>query len=100
MRKQMEGDQTQRRKKARVARDHGRTASEEASSTGASKQREHRSRNERTPRKLPDVRRGKQPSVRQGIAHPNPGAGRPTNERTPKKNPSRKARPSARKRSG
>jgi hypothetical protein len=98
MRKQMEGDQAQRRRKAKTAREKGRSPSADAATTGASKQRDHESRSKSSARTLGHIRRGKQPVLRQVTPQPNPGSGRRTRENTPKKAAPKSARPSARKR--
>lgn len=73
MGKQMEGDNTERRKRAAAARDAGRTPSEEGVTEGASKQRQHLGRSEDAHAERLEARgRGKaDPEHRQ--PHPRPG---------------------------
>lgn len=70
--RQMEGDNRQRRAKAREARRRGRLPSDEAATTGASKQRRHLRRDEEHADKLSAVRRGKQEVIRQRSPEPKP----------------------------
>ena len=63
MRKQMEGDNRQRRRLARLARRLGKRPSELQATTGASKQREHEERDEDHETKLARRRQGKQASA-------------------------------------
>ncbi len=63
MGKQMEGDNRQRRRLARLARKLGKRPSELQATTGASKQREHEERDEDHETKLMRRRQGKQASV-------------------------------------
>jgi hypothetical protein len=70
--KQMEGDNRERRNKAREARDKGNAPSEEGATQGASKQREkvgdvdHRE-------KIETIRKGKQDVIQQNTPEPKPG---------------------------
>jgi hypothetical protein len=72
--KQMEGDNRQRRKKAREAREEGQRPSETGGSLGASKQRtnvqdaEHRE-------KIETIRQGKHKVIRENTPEPKPGYG-------------------------
>jgi hypothetical protein len=59
MSKQMEGDNVERRKRAREAREQGSTPSEEKVTKGASKQRHHLPRSEETETKLMTKDQGK-----------------------------------------
>ena len=59
MRKQVEGDNRERRQRAREARDEGRDASAEGVTTGASKQRAHRQGGESHDDKIASLDRGK-----------------------------------------
>ncbi len=61
MAKQMEGDNAERRKKAREAREQGKTPSAERATTGASKQRKHLGDREDHVTKLRTPREAKQP---------------------------------------
>jgi hypothetical protein len=63
MRKQMEGNNLQRRKKAREARARGKLPSALQLTTGASKQREHVERDEDHDKKVAARRQGKLPSA-------------------------------------
>lgn len=73
MKKQMEGDEEQRRKAAADARDEGKTASEAGATTGASKQRQALSQKADHEDRLRNPGRGKQqPS--QFAAEPRPGS--------------------------
>lgn len=73
--KQMEGDNKQRRRKAREARERGTSPSEENVTTGGSKQREqvgdvgHRE-------KIEKIRQGKQDVIRENTPEPRPGYGK------------------------
>lgn len=71
--KQMEGDNKERRKKAREARDKGRVPSEEASTTGSSKQREHLDDDVSHREKIETIRKGKQDVIQQNTPEPKPG---------------------------
>jgi hypothetical protein len=72
--KQMEGDNSQRRKKAREARDQGRQASEEGATLGASKQRQNVSDTDHRDR-IETIRQGKQKVIRENTPEPRPGYG-------------------------
>lgn len=63
MGKQMEGDNRQRRRLARLARRLGKRPSELQATTGASKQREHEERDEDHETKVMRRRQGKQASA-------------------------------------
>jgi hypothetical protein len=63
MRKQMEGDNRQRRKLARLARLRGKRPSELQVTTGSSKQREHEERDAPHDLKVARRRQGKLPSA-------------------------------------
>ncbi|GAA4089346.1 MULTISPECIES: hypothetical protein [Actinomadura] len=80
VRKKMEGDETQRRKKAREARAAGSSPSAENVTTGASKQPHTRPGQEphRHADRLEDIHRGKQ---QDGGPHPKPGYGVPASKR-------------------
>jgi hypothetical protein len=70
MRKQTEGNEQQRRRAARDARARGRSASEVAATTGASKQDHHVRRKQDHAAKLETLREGKQQE-----RHPQPRPG-------------------------
>lgn len=57
----MEGDEQQKRDRAREAREEGRWPSEDQVTSGASKQRHHLPEDEDHERKLETKRKGKQP---------------------------------------
>lgn len=71
--KQMEGDNRERRKMAKEARDEGKKPSEIGATLGASKQRTEAERNMSHQEKLDLKRQGKQASVRQNTPTANPG---------------------------
>ena len=72
--KKMEGNEEQKRKKAREANERGNLPSEEGSTTGASKQ--HRNaKNEEYSDTLDSKRRGKQDVISQNTPTPKPGYG-------------------------
>jgi hypothetical protein len=77
--KQMEGDNRQRRKKAKEARDRGHSPSEEQVTTGGSKQRQnvgdvgHRE-------KIETIRQGKQDVIQQNTPEPKPGYATPDDD--------------------
>jgi hypothetical protein len=72
--KQMEGDNRQRRRKAKEARDEGNQPADEGATLGASKQRrnvddtDHRSR-------IEQIRKGKQRVIRENTPESRPGYG-------------------------
>lgn len=70
--KEMEGDNRQRRKKAREAREEGKSASEEAATLGSSKQRHHLGGDEEHGEKIDTIREGKQKSVRENTPEERP----------------------------
>jgi hypothetical protein len=72
--KQMEGDNRERRQKAREARDRGNLPSEEAGTTGSSKQREHVKDVEHR-EKIETLRKGKPDVIQQNTPEPKPGYG-------------------------
>ncbi len=63
MPKQMEGDNRERRKKAREAREEGKRPSEEQVTHGSSKQRQHLPEDETHTEKVETIRKGKQPMI-------------------------------------
>ena len=72
-RKKMEGNEEQRRRKARAARAHRERPSAESATTGASKQRQHVSGgDEPHAAKLEKLREGKQPVIARKTPRPNP----------------------------
>jgi hypothetical protein len=80
VRKKMEGDETQRRKKAREAREAGSSPSAEHATTGASKQPHTRPEHERHhhAERLDSIHQGKQQDV---SPNPKPGYGEPGSKR-------------------
>jgi hypothetical protein len=75
--KQMEGDNRERRKKAKEARDEGRLPSEDAATGGSSKQREHVGGDVDHREKIETLRKGKQDVIQQNTPEPKPGYARP-----------------------
>ncbi|HEX7120702.1 MAG TPA: hypothetical protein VF212_18055 [Longimicrobiales bacterium] len=75
--KQMEGDNRQRRGKARRARGRGRLPSEEGVTTGASKQRHHLRDDVDHVEKIETIREGKQAVIRENTPEVRPRS-RPT----------------------
>jgi hypothetical protein len=73
MGKQMEGDNKQRRKKAKEARDRGNLASEENATMGASKQREKADSSDEYPQTLDNIRDGKHRVIRENTPERRPG---------------------------
>lgn len=73
MGKQMEGDNRERRKMAKEAREEGKRPSEIGATTGASKQRQKAPANATHQQKLDLKREGKTPSVRETPPEANPG---------------------------
>lgn len=71
--KQMEGDNRERRKKAKEARDEGKKPSEEAATTGSSQQREHVGDEVDHREKIETIRKGKQDVIAQNTPEPKPG---------------------------
>jgi hypothetical protein len=72
--KQMEGDNKQRRKAAKQARDEGSSASEIGASTGASKQRARSEGNATHQEKIDLKRQGKQDVIRENTPEARPGS--------------------------
>jgi hypothetical protein len=70
--KKMEGNEEQRRQKAREAKRHGSSASEQGASQGASKQRKHLPQDEDHVEKLESIRQGKQSVLAQDVSRPEP----------------------------
>jgi hypothetical protein len=70
--KKMEGNEEQRRQKARQAKRAGRSASEHAATQGASKQRKHLRQDEDHVEKLESIRQGKQPVLGHHASTPQP----------------------------
>jgi hypothetical protein len=75
--KQMEGDNKERRRKAKEARDEGKLPSEDAATSGSSKQREHVSGDMDHREKIETLRKGKQDIIQQNTSEPKPGYARP-----------------------
>jgi hypothetical protein len=73
--KQMEGDNKERRAKAREARERGNAPSEEGSTKGASQQREHVGEDVGHREKIETIRKGKQDVIQQNTPEPKPGYG-------------------------
>ena len=73
--KKMEGNEEQRRKAARRARDRGHDPSAEGKTHGASKQREHLRNKEDHREKLEKIREGKQPVIAENTPEARPGYG-------------------------
>lgn len=71
--KQMEGDNRERRKKAKEARDEGKRPSEEAATTGGSQQREEVGDDVGHREKLETIRKGKQDVIAENTPEPKPG---------------------------
>jgi hypothetical protein len=78
--KQMEGDNRERRKKAREARESDRLPSEEAATTGSSKQREHVQEDIDHRERIETIRKGKQDVIQQNTPEPKPGYGPETDD--------------------
>ena len=78
--KQMEGDNKERRKKAKQARDRGESPSEANATTGSSKQREQVERKEGHADRVENIRKGKHDVIEQNTPEPRPGYGRETDE--------------------
>ena len=78
--KQMEGSEEQKRKNARESRKKGSTPSAEGVTSGASKQRHHKGRDEDHREKVESIRRGKQDVIRENTPEPRPGYGRDEDE--------------------
>lgn len=74
--KQMEGNEEQRRKKAREARDEGKSASEAHGTTGGSQQRHHEEQDAGHREKIERIREGKQEVIRENTPEPRPGYAR------------------------
>lgn len=85
--KQMEGDNRERRKMAKEARDEGKKPSEAGATLGASKQRTEADKNDTHQERLDLKRQGKVDSVRENTPEANPGgrdADTPDRERYPR----------------
>ncbi|HSJ23339.1 MAG TPA: hypothetical protein VK929_01560 [Longimicrobiales bacterium] len=74
MGKQMEGDNRQRRKAAKEARDEGKSPSEIGATQGASKQRTEASESKTHQQKLDLKRQGKQDVIRENTPEARPGS--------------------------
>jgi ribosomal protein L25 (general stress protein Ctc) len=70
--KKMEGNEEQRRKKAREAKRAGQLPSERGATYGASKQRKHLPHDEDHVEKLETIRQGKQPVLGHDVSTPRP----------------------------
>ena len=73
--KKMEGNEDQRRKAARRARQRGREPSAEGMTQGASKQRQHLRDKEEHREKIEAIREGKQPVIAENVLETRPGYG-------------------------
>lgn len=73
--KKMEGNEEQKRKKAREAREEGESASEQHATTGGSKQRQHQGEEAGYREKIENIRQGKQDVIQQNTPEPRPGYG-------------------------
>lgn len=73
--KKMEGNEEQRRKKAREAREEGKSPSEEHATTGGSKQRQHEGKDTGYREKIEKIRQGKHEVIRENTPEPRPGYG-------------------------
>lgn len=74
--KKMEGNEEQRRRAARKARERGRDPSAEGATQGASKQRRHLEQGEDHREKIETIRQGKQPIIAENTPETRPGYGR------------------------
>ncbi|MGH7475044.1 MAG: hypothetical protein ACRELD_02030 [Longimicrobiales bacterium] len=72
--RKMEGNEQQRRDKARDAREAGERPSERSATRGASKQRKHLGNKAGHREKLETIREGKQRVIRENRPEPRPGA--------------------------
>jgi hypothetical protein len=70
--KKMEGNEEQRRQKARQAKRAGHSPSEHRVTQGASKQRKHLPQDEDHVEKLESIRQGKQPVLGHDVSKPQP----------------------------
>jgi hypothetical protein len=70
--KKMEGNEDQRRRKAREAKRAGKLPSEEGATLGASKQPKHLPDDEDHVEKLQSIRQGKQPVLGHDVTTPQP----------------------------
>jgi hypothetical protein len=87
MAKQMEGDNRERRKMAKEARDAGKKPSEIGATLGASKQRAEASGNETHQERIDQIREGKHDVIRENTPEAKPGnrdGDTPDRERYPK----------------
>ena len=73
--KQMEGNEEQKRKKAREAREEGKSPSEKHATTGGSKQRQHEGEDTGYREKIEKIREGKHKVIRENTPEPRPGYG-------------------------
>ena len=74
--KKMEGDNRERRKKAKEARDEGLTPSEEQATTGGSQQRQKLGSKSDHGERVENIREGKQDVIQQNTPEPRPGYAR------------------------
>ena len=73
--KKMEGNEEQKRKKAREAREEGKSPSEKHATTGGSKQRQHEGEDTGYREKIEKIREGKHEVIRENTPEPRPGYG-------------------------
>lgn len=73
--KQMEGDNRERRKKAKEARDRGNAPSEEGATTSASQQRRNVDEKADHRERIDTIRQGKKKVIRENTPEPRPGYG-------------------------
>lgn len=74
--KKMEGNEQQKRKKAREAREEGKSPSEAHATTGGSKQRQHSGKDLGHRENIEKIREGKQEVIGENTPEPRPGYGR------------------------
>lgn len=74
--KKMEGNEQQKRDRAREAREEGRSPSEAGASTGSSKQRQRVDRDEGHRERIERIREGKQDVISENTPEPRPGYGK------------------------
>jgi hypothetical protein len=73
--KQMEGDNRERREKAKEARNEGKDPSAEHVTSGSSNQREHIGNEGEHGEKVDNIREGKHDVIRENTPEPRPGYG-------------------------
>ncbi len=80
--KKMEGDESMKRKRGRDAKESGKSPSEAAVTSGASKQRHHLARDDDADEKLEALQRGEQKRGGDDVPEPLRGKGRSREPRT------------------